>query len=348
MTHATPPGWYPDPRQAPGAPPSERWWDGSKWTDHVRAPGAAPAPPGPFPAPYPGPPPHDPRRRRIRTAIGVGVAVAVLAGIGGGVYALTADDDGDDDAGSPSSSAPVKPGPDDGDGDSDGDSGDGGDKSPGNPEGSPSPGPSDAPPSEEGYATDRASGISVPVPDGWEGQSGRGGVGASVTTGKYPCPGETSKTCVRGGAFSAPARAMKVTGSSPEAVAKADIEKNAEESYGGPIYGGTLKSHKELASRSVTVAGQKGYLVRWKAVTRKGPDGYVQSLAFTSPTDDTTLVLVRFGIDVHDDAPPLSSMDRIAKGIKAARGGAGGDGQQVNDQGAGPYARTGRDVSAAL
>ncbi|MEI5097497.1 DUF2510 domain-containing protein [Streptomyces sp. PmtG] len=317
MTHATPPGWYPDPGQTPGAPPSERWWDGTTWTDHVRAPGGDTVG---FPA-YP-PQPPGPRRRGTRTAIAVGVALVVLAGIGGGVYALTADDDGDgdndgagkDSAKPPSASAPSKPGPEG--------------ESPG-PSEPPAPGPSEAPPTEKGYATDASSGISMPVPDGWEGTSS--GLGASVTTGKYACPGDASKQCVRGGAFSAPAVRLKLKGSTPEAVAKADIEKNAENSFAGPIYGGSLKSHKVLASKAVTVAGQKGYLVRWKAVTRKGSDGYVQSLAFKSPADDMTMVLVRFGIDDHDDAPPVSSMDKITKGIKKARGGvgAGGDGQQV-------------------
>ncbi|MEV0440219.1 DUF2510 domain-containing protein [Streptomyces spectabilis] len=322
MTHATPPGWYPDPGQTPGAPPSERWWDGNTWTDHVRAPGGSGLPAPGYPTapgyPVPGHPqqPPGPPRRRIRTAIGVGIALAVLAGIGGGVYALTADDDDDkDSAKPPSPSAPSKPGPQD-DGGSEG------------PEGSPSPGPSDGPRTEEGYATDTASGISLPVPDGWDGQSG--GAGAGVTTGKYPCPGDSAKQCVRGGAFSTPALRLKVTASTPEAAAKADIKKNAEEAYGGTIYGGAPKSHDQLASKAVTVAGQKGYLVRWKVDSRKGPDGYVQSLAFKSPADEMTMVLVRFGIDVHDDAPAVSSMDEITKGIKKARGGGGGDGQQVH------------------
>lgn len=278
------------------------------WTDAVRAPGGSPA--------FPPQPPQAPRRR-ARTAVVVGVALAVLAGIGGGVYALTAgdDDDGDDTAKTPASSGPSKPGK--------------GDDGPEKPEGSPSPGPSDGgPQAEEGFAADTASGISMPIPDGWEGKSGN--LGAGVTTGKYPCPGDGAKVCVRGGAFSAPAGSFKVRETSPEAAAKADIEKNAEESYGGKIYGGKLVSHKQLASKSVTVAGQKGYLVRWKAVNRKGPDGYVQSLAFKSPADDMTMVIVRFGIDDHDDAPSVSYMDQITKGIKESRGGGGGgDGQQV-------------------
>ncbi|TGB08534.1 DUF2510 domain-containing protein [Streptomyces sp. MZ04] len=324
MTQVTPPGWYPDPGQSADGPRTERWWDGNVWTDQVRAVGAAagfggapPAAPQGYPPSAPGYPaypayPTGPRRG-LRTAIAIGVAVVVLAGIGGGVYFLTSDDDkGDSDsaAKSPSPSAPSKPGP----------------EEPQDPEQSPG-GPSEAPPSEEGYATDVASGISLPVPDKWTGQSGQRG-GASVSVDPYPCPRETSKTCTRGGAYSSPAEALKIDAKTAEAAAKADIAVNAKGSYGGKTYG-KVTSHKELASKAVTVAGQKGYLVRWKAVTEKSDDGYVQSLAFPSPSDKSMLVIVRFGIDVNDKSPKLSVMDEITKGIKAAPGGGGGNGQEV-------------------
>jgi hypothetical protein len=42
MSRTLPPGWYPDP----DAPHLERWWDGTAWTDHRRAP-AGPGPPRP-------------------------------------------------------------------------------------------------------------------------------------------------------------------------------------------------------------------------------------------------------------------------------------------------------------
>ena len=46
MTAPTPAGWYPDPAASSSAGPAQlRWWDGSQWTDHLRAaaPAAAPA-----------------------------------------------------------------------------------------------------------------------------------------------------------------------------------------------------------------------------------------------------------------------------------------------------------------
>jgi hypothetical protein len=137
----------------------------------------------------------------------------------------------------------------------------------------------------------------------------------------YKCPGDTSLTCNKGGASSAPALALQTSGDTPEEVAKADIEANAEQSY-GKAYGG-ITSHQVLASKAVTVAGQKGYLVRWKAVTGKGSDGYVESLAFPSPGTGQ-MVVVRFGVDVDQGT---SVIDEITKGIKKASG--GGSGQSV-------------------
>ncbi|GAA4941218.1 hypothetical protein GCM10023238_03770 [Streptomyces heliomycini] len=74
----------------------------------------------------------------------------------------------------------------------------------------------------------------------------------------------------------------------------------------------------------MTVAGQKGYLVRWKAVTGKGSDGYVQSLAFPSPAQPQRIVVVRFGVDTDQEQ---SVLDEITEGIEVSSG--GGSGQDV-------------------
>lgn len=315
MTQEIPPGWHPDPGQTNDGPPTERWWDGKAWTEQTRPVGASvwgpPAyPPGVCP-PVAGAAPQS--RRGLRTGIAVTAAILVLAGIGGGVYALTSDD-GSGGSGRSNAQQPgpgfSPPGGQDGPG---GDGGGGG--------GSASPQPT---PTEGGVATDATSGISMPVLDGWTGVSNQ--VGAGVSTGEYTCPGDAEQSCVRGGANSAPALALGIRADTAEAAAKADISKNAEESYGGEIYG-EITSHDELASEAVTVAGQKGYLVRWKVVTQKGDDGYVESLAFPSPVNKDMLVVVRFGIDINSKAPKVSVIDDITKGIKAASG--GGSGQNV-------------------
>ncbi|MFI9155857.1 DUF2510 domain-containing protein [Streptomyces sp. NPDC053367] len=353
MTQVTPPGWYPDPGQKSDGPATERWWDGGAWTEQTRPAGSAapwgpppaqPGYPGPVPQPgqpgfaamptqaafpahpgYPGQPGAAPagRRRGLRTGIAVAVAAAVLASIGVGVYALTkADDGGSDRAGTQAD----RGAPDGRDGGPSGDGGgpDGPSPDPGESPGeSPGDGPRGEAPEVEGGGTlrDPANAISLPVPEGWSGQAMP--VGAQMTSETtYKCPSDPSQQCTKGGAYSAPAELLGAEGSTPEAVAKADIAANAKESYGQGY--GKITSHRVLASKAVTVAGQKGYLVRWKAITSKGSDGYVQSLAFPSPADKGRLVLVRFGVDVDQ---PLSILDDITEGIEASSG--GGDGQDV-------------------
>ncbi|MGY9068694.1 DUF2510 domain-containing protein [Streptomyces sp. CAS3] len=293
---------------------------------------------------YPVSPP-PPARSRLRTGIAVTAAVAVLACIGVGVYALTNDNGGSNDR------AGVRQGASGGQdgggfggqggaGGSDGSGGasggqggpggsgglggsGGGDGSGGSGGQSPSPDRSPAPKIKGGGTVpDSIDGVSLPVPKGWTGQAIS--VGAQVTSdNSYKCPGNSSQTCTAGGAYTAPAVALGTDGDTAEQVAKADIAANAKESYGGSTYG-SITSHQQLAAEAVTVAGQKGYLVRWKAVTSKGADGLVESVAFPSPNDARQMVVVRFGVDVGQDT---SVIDEILKGIKVSSG--GGDGQNV-------------------
>ncbi|MFD7136109.1 DUF2510 domain-containing protein [Streptomyces sp. NPDC059894] len=341
MTQVTPPGWYPDPGQTSDGPATERWWDGGAWTDRTRPAGSAAAwgpsaqepaagPGQVYPAypPYPGAPTGQGGRRGLRTGIAVAAAVAVLASIGIGVYALTKDDGGSGGTGTAQG-----PGGQDGPGGSGGSGGqDGGQGGPfgdsggsgGSGGSSPAPEESEAPEIKSGSVTDALNGISIPIPDGWTGQELS--VGAQITSdSSYECPGDTSKTCTKGGLYSAPAEALGTEGDTAEEVAKADIAANAEESYGGTTYG-EITSHQVLASKAVTVAGQKGYMVRWKAVTSKGADGYVESLVFPAPADTERLVVLRFGVDADQS---VSVIDTVTKGIEVASGGGSGSGQDV-------------------
>ncbi|MFE8955820.1 hypothetical protein [Streptomyces althioticus] len=280
---------------APGA------GQGGSWGPVETLGGGIPGHPG-YPG-YPGYPatPPPPRGRRLRIGIAVTVAAAVLASIGVGVYALTDDGGGRSTATSQQPGAPEDDAPDR--------EGDGGGDEPRRV--------------ESGAVTDSLSGISLPVPDGWYGEELQ--AGAALTSKKsYDCPGDTSKTCVKGGAYSAPAVVLGTRGDTAEEVAKADIAANAEESYGGEAYG-RITSHDVLASKAVTVAGQKGYLVRWKASTQEGSDGFVQSLAFPSPSRPDQIVVVRFGVDTDQQQKIL---DEITEGIEVAEGGRG-NGQDV-------------------
>jgi hypothetical protein len=289
--------------------------------------------------PAPGQPGQPGKRRwtgRRPLALGIAIGVAAAALVGGGIaggYALWGGDDGDEAGGS----GPVvfgpdgesrSPGPGEGPGEDGGSGGgpgrspapqdpDGGGQDPEDPDGGQPPMEI---PSEDGFATDLASGIKIPVPDGWKGQSGQ--IGASVSVGEYKCPTSPKDTCVRGGVNSAPALALGLDATSPKTVAEKDIEPNAEASYGEESYGG-ITSHDEVESGEVTVAGEKGYLVRWKVVTKEGDDGYVQSLAFPSPANSETMVLVRAGFDIGDEAPALGELEEITEGIEEAEGGAG-------------------------
>ncbi|MEU6257167.1 DUF2510 domain-containing protein [Streptomyces sp. NPDC047043] len=343
MTQVTPPGWYPDPGQTSEGPATERWWDGKAWTEQTRPAGSAAVWGPPAQAPTAGASPADPAyssyptypafpaqppaapRRGLRTGIAVGAAVVVLACIGVGVYALA----GNDSSGGGSANSQQGPGGTGGQGGPGGSSG--GQGGPGGGNGgsggsggtqSPAPGQSEAPKIESGSVTDALSGISIPIPADWYGQEYA--AGAQVTSNdSYKCPGDTSQTCTKGGASSTLAAVLKTAGSTAEAVAKADIKANAEQSYGGKTYG-SITSHQVLASKAVTVAGQKGYLVRWKAITSKGADGYVESLAFPSPAEPSQIVVVRFGVDVGEKQ---SIIDTITKGIKVSTG--SGNGQKV-------------------
>ncbi|WBB58752.1 DUF2510 domain-containing protein [Streptomyces sp. WMMC500] len=351
MTGKAPAGWYPDPDRSDDGSPRERRWDGEGWTDEVRPAAVAPdvsaqspagvsdAPTevisGGSAAPLGAEGPYGKKRwtGRRPLALGVAIGVAAAALVGGGIaggYALWGGDDDDRADGGRRIS-----GPDGGPGGSGGDSGrspapqdpEGGEQDPDDPDGGQPPMEI---PSEDGFATDLASGIKIPVPDGWEGQSGQ--IGASVSVGEYKCPTSPEDTCVRGGVNSAPALALGIDATSPKTVAEKDIEPNAEASYGDEAYGG-ITSHDEVESGEVEVAGEEGYLVRWKVVTKEGDDGYVQSLAFPSPANPDTMVLVRAGFDIGDEAPALDELDEITDGIEESEGGAGlpgGGGQPVS------------------
>ncbi|GGN23824.1 DUF2510 domain-containing protein [Streptomyces fuscichromogenes] len=320
--------WGPPPQPpAGGAPPAEGAYptypaDGAY--PAYPADGAYPAYPG-YPG-YPAPPATG--RRGLRTGVAVGIAVAVLAAIGVGAWALTGSggDSGGQQASQQGSGGQGGFGQGGPEGQSGGQSGGqglpfGGSGSGGTDGGaSPSPGQSEAPKVKGGgTVSDSINAISIPVPEGWTGQAFT--YGAQVTSDdSYKCPGDTSKSCTAGGAYSEPAVVLGTKGDTAEEVAKADISANAEESYGGKTYG-SITSHQVLASKAVTVAGQKGYMVRWKAITSKGADGYVESLAFPSPSNSAQIVVVRFGVDVGQKE---SVIDTITSGIKVSSGSGSG------------------------
>jgi Protein of unknown function (DUF2510) len=287
----------------------ERWWDGTAWTEYTRT---APVPmAGQPPYPYPsGGAVGSPggKRRTGLVVIAIVAALVIIGGVVAGIMALGGNSDSNADNSSPSPSATL-PG--------------NGEQPPGTqaPDNPSSPADPTAPDTQGKKSTgsislDANDGISLPILSGWSGTDSGTASAASLVTGSYACPGDKKQACVRGGVFAQPAESLQLAATTAEAAAKADIAANAKASYGSDIYGATT-SHQQVASESVTVAGQQGYLVRWKIATKSGTGGYVESLAFPSPTQGGPLVMVRFGFDVGGKAPGVSVMDQITKGIKA-------------------------------
>jgi hypothetical protein len=291
----------------------ERWWDGTAWTEYTRtAPVPADAPQA-FPGyvgyqGYPQPPVPERGRRTGTVVLALVGSLVLIGGIVAGVLVLGSDDgDGKPDAAptAPPSHHGKIPGPAPTDGDSGGGSGGGSD-------GGGSGGSGGDKGGDGKTAVDSYDAVSLPVLDGWKGESMD--TGASVTTGDYTCPGSGGDGCTLAGVFTMPAIGVGIATSDPEEAAKLDISKNAAASYGPDTYGATT-SHQQVKAGKVTVAGQQGYLVRWKVDTKSGTKGYVESLAFTSPTTHQ-LVLVRFGFDITAEAPGVDVMDQITAGIK--------------------------------
>ncbi|GAA4766669.1 hypothetical protein GCM10023329_11140 [Streptomyces sanyensis] len=322
MSMITPAGWYPDA----SAPGQERWWDGAAWTGHTRPEAAAPAPPSP-PVPRHGPPPippaaplgppgtaHGPGAAapggsapggpRRRPALLAAVAVVVLAACAAGALLLRGGD-----GGGPAHVAKPPAGP------------SGAGTAAEGPKGAPEGGEKGG---EEGPAelADQLSGISLPVPHGWEeAHTSLDGATTVWTEGPFNCPGDPI-FCRRGRMSSRPLPADGASG--PEAMARRDIADAADALYGThPLglepYGG-ITSHEEVAAEAVTVAGRDGYLVRWRVVTGAGPGGFVQSVAFPSETGPDSLVVVRFALDAGPEGPPVTLLDELPRGIRALGG----------------------------
>lgn len=139
-----------------------------------------------------------------------------------------------------------------------------------------------------------------------------------TTDGTYECPGDFGY-CRHGKVSSRSARAGD--GTSPEALAKADIQDAADSAYDRDTVGrrpfGGIESHQVVQSGPAQVAGRAGYLVRRRARTAEGPGGYVQSLAFPSHVGTEAPVIVRYVFDAGEDGPSPADMDRFTRGIRS-------------------------------
>ncbi|MBM7172583.1 hypothetical protein JQK87_30160, partial [Streptomyces sp. G44] len=185
-----------------------------------------------------------------------------------------------------------------------------------------------SPTADPNVLVDDLNGITLPVIDGWEKAEGAVNDEPTLQTpDTYDCPGD-SGICRYGEVTSHTVTATDET--SPKALARSDIKDATDSAYGKDVldnehYGG-VSGHRKVKEGTVAVAGRSGYYVRWKVRTGKGAGGYVQSVAFKSSIGSEPMVVVRLSIDVADDAPPLSDMDRIVKGIRSVDDSATGGG----------------------
>ncbi|MDT0269959.1 DUF2510 domain-containing protein [Streptomyces sp. DSM 44915] len=306
MSQTTPPGWYQDPGHEGAEPAPERWWNGTAWTSLRRPAGGPPrtptlpalpadafgTPPGSLPT-LPGDRPVTgarssapaPRRGRWRERRVLGLGLLGLAVAGAVLGALLVGDEG-------------RPGPTRADGTG------------------PSPTADDG--AQGGALTEnRVGGVALPVPDGWRERSG--GPGATVVYGGYPCPADETLDCLAG---SATLRALPGAGTfSTEGSARSDLLGHQRDSYPAEAYGGIFGT-EELAAESVTVAGQPGYRVR-VALTTPVASAVVETVAFVSPEDPSTLLLLRLSWDDVAASPPLTDLDRILRGVLTVSDGPG-------------------------
>lgn len=290
-----PPGWYPDPH----GPHLERWWDGTAWTEHRRAPEA---PGGPVPPPSPG---GTGRARAV--ALTTAGAVLVAAIVTGAVF-LGEDEGGPGTGAGPTATTTAPP----------------------TGEPVPPPAPSESATEDPDLVEDQLNGITFALPDGWIRPEHVAVDDVVMTTeGTYDCPGEGT-VCRHGLVISRTVTATAGDEQSPRLLAEQDIPDAAEEGFeedaiGNRPYGG-IESHEVVKSGPIAVAGRAGYFVRWRVTTGKGPGGYVQSTVFPSSVGTESPVVVRYVFDAGEDGPPLADMDRITEGIRPVTDAATGGG----------------------
>jgi hypothetical protein len=301
VSTTTPAGWYPDPKPSDPANPGKRWWNGTDWTvstktdEVLTATTAYPA----YPL-DPAPGVVEPKTRKRRPALVAGTVAAILGlAVGSlGTYLIMHNDHSSTTA----SSSVQNPGNGfggSGGGGTGGGSGSGGGSSAGN------------------VAVDVVNGITLPDPGtGWTGGTDQNG-NAYLSYGSYTCAGSAGGTCSLAGASTSTLSASVSGGA--QAAATADMANAVKQSYG------TVTGHKQLESQAVTVAGRRGYLIRWQVDAKVGNNGTVEDVVFPN-SSNTKLIAVHLGFDITSKAPAVSVMDTIISGIQDYSGGGIGGG----------------------
>ncbi|WP_369184248.1 DUF2510 domain-containing protein [Streptomyces sp. Y1] len=240
---------------------------------------------------YPGPGhPQQHRPGRTKPGVIVAISVAVLA-VGGIIAGLALSGGGDDTRADPTpnptaTTQSTDPGP--------------------GPAPKPTPTPKPSPPKPapalKSTVPDPQHSITVPVYDGWDANSDSPHSTVYLGTGRYTCP--TGGACIRG-QFSVEKDVIQ--GSSAKAAADAAMPAYAEQIFTG------ITSHTDAGSDNVSVAGVRGYAVRWHVRTSDGTQGYVLLAAVQAKGGG--YVVFEGGVDDDPQAPDPSVLDQILKGV---------------------------------
>ncbi|RKE18743.1 DUF2510 domain-containing protein [Streptomyces sp. TLI_171] len=289
MSTPTPPGWYPVPGTG-----QERWWDGTGWTDSHRPAGRLndavtqswDSSGLQQPAPAPAPPKAPGSGRGLVIGATAAVAVVVIGAVATAVWALQ-----------PSSGKKPDPVPTLTVGVS-------------TPAPSPSrisPSPSRSPSPSKGDSVvlaDKAHGWGVPMPDGWTAESATEKSSVIEIFGQYACS-QSESLCVRG---------QFAVVNDPVDAADAQTAAEQEMAAFAPSIFGELKSHREEAAGTLTIAGSQGWAIRWYVEPKDGASGYVV-VAAAPASDGSGYVILHGGVDDDPKAPDPSVLDDIVQGV---------------------------------
>ncbi|KJS63657.1 DUF2510 domain-containing protein [Streptomyces rubellomurinus] len=242
---------------------------------------------------YPGPGhPQQQRPGRTKPGVIVAISVAVLA-VGGIIAGLALSGGGDDTRADPTpnptaTTQSTDPGP--------------GPAPKPTPTPTPKPSPPKPAPALKSTVPDPQHSITIPVYDGWDANSDSPHSTVYLGTGRYTCP--TGGACIRG-QFSVEKDVIQ--GSSAKAAADAAMPAYAEQIFTG------ITSHTDAGSDNVSVAGVRGYAVRWHVRTSDGTQGYVLLAAVQAKGGG--YVVFEGGVDDDPQAPDPSVLDQILKGV---------------------------------
>lgn len=96
-----------------------------------------------------------------------------------------------------------------------------------------------------------------------------------------------------------------------KSIASRDLGKFAENTYGG-----SGVTRKVVKRESLDLMGQDAYRTRWQISDRSETLGFLESVAFASPHEDGSILILRMGSDAASEAPSIEFTELILKRIQ--------------------------------